>query len=126
MKDELVSFETAKLAKEKGFDISTSIVNLTVGTGEVISIPTQSLLQRWLREVHNYNIQIESENGVWCYIVKTLPSKQDRDFADSKVCEDGDLWLRSEIMNLDWYSQEYMSYECALEAGLQYTLKIII
>jgi len=111
MKDELVSFETARLSKEKGFDFA--------------SPPTQSLLQRWLREKHNYNIEITQENGYWCYIIKTLPSDEDRLFATSGLCQDGDLWLRSEIINPSWYTQEFESYEKALEEGLKNTLEII-
>lgn len=40
MKEELVIFETAKLAKEKGFEL----------------LPTQSILQKWLREEHNLEV----------------------------------------------------------------------
>lgn len=84
MKDQLISFETAKLAKEKGFKIKTKFsykqpVVTKRGTNirekrdykiertnyqytsfteisypnENYSAPTQSLLQKWLREVHN-------------------------------------------------------------------------
>lgn len=67
MQDELISFETAKLAKEKGFDWPVDEFYMAE-TGEffeggdfiekvnhnefpdVVSAPTQSLLQRWLRE----------------------------------------------------------------------------
>ena len=41
MKDQLVKFETAKLAKEKGFE-----------GPHLVLLPTQSLLQRWIREKH--------------------------------------------------------------------------
>lgn len=76
MEDQVVSFETAKLAKEKGFDISTNkywcnyyidepfnkwkllpTEELSISFME-FAAPTQSLLQKWLREVHNLVITI--------------------------------------------------------------------
>lgn len=80
MEDQIISFETAKLAKEKKFNIecdkSQCIINSRLdknprqslrntypgyeqGTINVIEsyyAPTQSLLQKWLREVHNIHI----------------------------------------------------------------------
>lgn len=69
MKEELVSFQVAKLAKEKGFkngSISTyhddGALNIHYSNGKRVNgdsnmtngieAPTQTLLQRWLREVH--------------------------------------------------------------------------
>jgi len=99
MKDELITFDTAKLAKEKGFnwDVSNAFVirgkrveeedsyhynhNGTLYLNplkdntvtEIISRPTQSLLQRWLREEHDIHIVIttgeffknETETAFW-------------------------------------------------------------
>ena len=97
MKDQLISFKTAKIAKEKGFDIFTSFMNFYNSNnkfeerlhenldedsnsdfcpGFIInnpamydnkyyptevyySAPTQSLLQKWLREVHTIDIAIK-------------------------------------------------------------------
>lgn len=73
MKEEIVSFETAKLAKEKGFNEITKHAywkniennyfladNSDMENSELCdcnySAPTQSLLQKWLREVHNAHI----------------------------------------------------------------------
>ena len=90
MEEELISFETAKLAKEKGFNIPTisyynpkgrseesegymterlESSNWNDGQGSYpthakdveCSAPTQSLLQKWLREVHKINIFISSK-----------------------------------------------------------------
>ena len=70
MKETKVSFETAKLAKEKGFVFSTKKIKVgrresSLGTlfGSIIYkkiniTPTQSLLQKWLREVHNIHLTI--------------------------------------------------------------------
>ena len=71
MKEQLISFKTAKLAKERGFNWKTSQcytapnskTGLLSALGHLrdwnkksmvsVSAPTQSLLQRWLREEHN-------------------------------------------------------------------------
>lgn len=82
MEDQLITIETAKLAKEKGFDEYAIENHYSLTTGEcysatVISLnssiynqdwgvngncpilaPTQSLLQRWLREKHEIIINI--------------------------------------------------------------------
>jgi hypothetical protein len=70
MTDQLVTFETAKLAFEKGFNHMESncygdnmayqlpegnlinALSANVVAGYILA-PTRSLLQRWLREVHN-------------------------------------------------------------------------
>ena len=83
MTDEIINFETAKLAKEKGFDIpcmdfidiqeDKSLVMYYIGdTFEekllmakefiLYFLPTQSLLQRWLRKVHNLNVNVNYYN----------------------------------------------------------------
>jgi len=75
MKDELVSFEVAKLAKEKGFNIpcrskytvmktkrkftTNSMLSRVSTKDNVYAVPTLSLLQRWLREKHNIHIHLE-------------------------------------------------------------------
>lgn len=69
MKDKIVDYEVAKLAKEVCFSEETYMWytlegNLSIVSDflynhsgrNLISAPTQSLLQRWLRELHNINI----------------------------------------------------------------------
>lgn len=75
MKDELIKFETAKLAKEKGFQLdkylsidSENPRNLNSNYNPKDYQPwyfdlTQSLLQKWLREVHDIHISIEVEEN---------------------------------------------------------------
>lgn len=86
MQEQIVTFETAKLAKEKGFDelcreyynenkeLNSFIYYAGDGSGydknstitdndyynlkAIYSAPTQDLLQKWLREVHKINIEI--------------------------------------------------------------------
>lgn len=135
MKEELITLDTAIIAKEKGFNITTPQIfyrhtevdkfessnNLCVGDGyrvykkdwskyftlkNVIYKPTQSLLQRWLREVHNIFVNVKSED----YGSHTFHLFGD-DIPTSKwVLEDGE------------YED---TYEEALEKGLQEALKLI-
>jgi predicted transcriptional regulator len=128
MEDTLVTFETAKLAREKGFeqdpnylrksyynykgelngdvsDYLKSFFNHKDTKEEVdkslesINAPTQSLLQKWLREVHNIIITIDHVTSKgWCY--------------------------RIQVKNSNW-SNFYKCYELALEDGLQEALKLI-
>ena len=140
MEDALITFETAKLAKEKGFNErehyfykvkSENDVELYGCTKKQLvgfkgyvpiyhkvrdyhtnkeklnaklyrcSAPTQSLLQKWLREKHNIHLiaykNINIDGYDWCYITT-----------------DG-------ITNIN----SYKTYEEALEAGLQEALKLI-
>jgi len=85
--EDYVSFETAKLLKEKGFDVPCGSYydyfrsNVTMyqgyvaefsgsctnhngrGNHDVFSRPTQQIAMRWLREVHKCFIQIRFANG---------------------------------------------------------------
>lgn len=77
MKDELIKFPTAKLAKEKGFDWKTDFAYDGVGSlfkfmphhNFASRAPTQSLLQRWLREVHGIHVKAsfikDQEEKLW-------------------------------------------------------------
>lgn len=123
MKDELVGFEVAKLAKEKGFDELTdynysSTGNLISGTGRWrnsdwavnISAPTQSLLQRWIREVYKIDISIEP---VWnnAKKLKSLYSPW--------------VYYRANEEPGDEKQTYFDSYEQALEEALIEALKLI-
>ena len=118
LKEKLISFETAILAKEKGFNISSrgegmgkrifingELVDTIFSSKDHIHAPTQSLLQKWLREVHEISIKIDD------YYTNS------RVRFDYNVCELG--------------SQEdnpvgiFETYEEALEIGLQEALKLI-
>lgn len=80
MKEQLIEFETAVLAKEKGFDVETdkfyyhgtfankehgSIVDLKYVISHLVSntttkAPRQALLQKWLREEELISVEINS------------------------------------------------------------------
>lgn len=89
MKDEIVSFEVAKLAKEKGFDEACEYGFIIYRDGSYVdhqdwgkrgnrnshhdstcaAAPTQSLLQRWLREKYDIQIEIQWDSVTYGYKV---------------------------------------------------------
>jgi hypothetical protein len=131
MEDALINFETAKLAREKGFNIPTisyynpkgrseesegymterlECSNWNNGQGSYpthakdveCSAPTQSLLQKWLREVHSIYINVNTDNN-------------------KLFCVDINEEYFYDCARFDWYK----TYEEALEIGLQEALKLI-
>ena len=70
MEEKLVSYNVAKLAKEVGFSVVTEYrffynSELTTKTPSqsskpTIYAPTQGLLQKWLREIHNIEISVRA------------------------------------------------------------------
>jgi hypothetical protein len=92
-----ISFETAKLAKEKGFK---GICFQDEMGGDIF--PTQALLQKWLREEHNIHIMIFPSLDLTEYYVDVI-SKEDRTFIDTP----------------------HNTYEEALEQGLVEALELI-
>lgn len=111
MKEQLITFEIAKLAKEKGFDIecvnrykNNGILN-DYTFGETYSAPTQSLLQKWLREEREIHVEVDafSNSEEYYYYFGILTRKN------------GD-WIRD---------GKYRTYEDALEQGLKEALKLI-
>lgn len=133
MEEEKVSFETAKIAKEKGFmeagnyplwyhsngeeaSMFEPLWNITreeYPKHEAILRPTQSLLQKWLREVHNIDI-IVSRAGA-------IQSKR-KGFLVSIYTEQITLFP----WKINKTGESYFStYEQALEAGLEKSLKLV-
>ena len=103
MKEQLISFKTAKLAKEKGCELKGVIYE-----DGGVSLCTQSLLQKWLREEHNLHIEVCSGKGH--YYVK------------HGGIED---MLLQELEILNGKKIKFKTYEEALEKGLQEALKLI-
>ncbi len=114
MKEQLITFETAKLAKEKGFKemvanhYTTELVMpkktilgaSTNGEEDKVSAPTQSLLQKWLREEHNIHIESALTFGLRYSF---------------KVYKGIDVGMNTDVD----------TYEEALEKGLYEALKLI-
>jgi len=95
MKDQLITLDTAKLAKEKGFNIHCKYV------------PTQSLLQKWIRDKHGYHIEISLSDSIDNY--------------------DADLYVMGgEMRCLTKHSQKNNpSFEMALESIIIKALNLI-
>jgi hypothetical protein len=164
MKETLITFETAKLAKEKGFSVGTHgclvhyktsrthpedgnsgpfgwekgeitsdssfIINGREDLGDYSNenydcyeLPTQSLLQKWLREEYN------------CYI-DILPHRDGDSKNEKWKTKEDVFWL----VEVDYYGKNFeieyteesdfsqtfiKTYEEALEIGLQEGLKLI-
>jgi len=105
MKEQLISFETAELAKEKGLDIKVCKCG---GFPECICDnlnPTQSLLQKWLREVHDVNLLVDTAGIKGKYVA----------FINSYG------WIYGYINE----QKIFDSYEDALEAALVVGLNLI-
>ena len=126
MEETLITFETAKLAKEKGFnwnvlhsyrDGKLDYEDYFRGTidemyfnangknrtkfKEIISTPTQSLLQKWLREEHNILVYVDPRSHhIFQYHI---------------ITEDNEI-IGSDRLN---------NWELILEKGLQASLELI-
>lgn len=104
MKLELINNQTAKLLKEVGFnnfcnhfydDNSKEIIredNLNKNNSEnQFSLPTQALVQKWLREKQNIHINIDYfadyEPKVFAVLVESYSDKGSFDCSDFKTYE---------------------------------------
>lgn len=122
MVEELVSWEAARLLKEKGFDIPTSYVYNEEGRvgrsfgdydwnhSEVRSVsyasaPSQSLVQKWIREKHNLFVHSFCNASGWVWQI---------DKCDGTFIKWSD--------NAGW---KWDTYEEALECGIIEALKLI-
>lgn len=128
MTEELVTLETAKLLKEKGFneyckDIiredngrmmqSVFRTNKDLPKG-AYSRPTQSIAAKWLREIR----------GVYVYVEPVIGKRWKLSFCDFNVPTEESDWMENEINKGNGY-KVYAAYEEALEAGIQEALKLI-
>lgn len=119
MKDELIEFETAKLAKEKGFNNAVKGMPRYEPDGTIsasgfwdynLAAPTQSLLQRWLREVHGIDVDVWCNASGWGVDLNKT----------NGTCIKGHV-----LDNVETDSGMFETYEEALEAGLLEALKLI-
>lgn len=110
MTEELVTLETAMLAKEKGFDEPCRH-----GYDDDHSIsckcPTQDLLERWLRERHGYRPVAMWFRG-----------------EDASVRWGYEISIINQIEHLHYTAPEddgFATHELAREAALQHALKLL-
>ena len=117
---QIISFQTAILANEKGFNIETRELNYmlegdlagkrgaSIECSKYVKSSTQTLLQRWLREVHKISVEVSSswwDKGKceWKYNVYK------EELGDDSPCS----------------LSVFKTYEEALEIGLKEGLKLI-
>ena len=130
MKEQLITSETARLAKEKGFDEKHS--NFYVDekeNGGFTAMPCvpQSLLQKWLREVHRIEVAV-----IPAYSSLNLPEigyalQEDKFLGDNRLL----MFLgivndqNSKETGIDDYYCYHDTWEEALEVILQEGLKLV-
>ena len=108
MEDTRVTFETAKLAKEKGFEFRVVweyILGFKEDSERDKYLPTQSLLAKWLREKHNIIVLVDYE-GIDGYYYKYY-------------------YYINEVKKYNASDKNYITFEEAYEIGLQESLKLI-
>ncbi len=119
MKEQSITFKTAKLAKEMKFNelcdyfyegnTLSKVYKPAKNSNDSTeyAAPTQSLLQKWLREKHNIHLVplISSTTGLYGYEIIQ--------FYTNKLSEHRNV------------IHPYTTYEEAFEDGLQETLKLI-
>ena len=127
MTEELVTLKTAKILKEKGFnEFCKDIINDNGKLMETVyrtnndlpksfySCPTQSIAQKWLREIR----------GVYVYVEPVIGKRWKLSFCDFNVPTEESDWMEKEINKGNGY-KVYVTYEEALEAGIQEALMLI-
>ena len=108
MEDTLITFETAKLAKEKGFEFKIVwgyILGFKNNHERDKYLPTQSLLAKWLREKHNIIVLVDYE-GIDGYYYKYY-------------------YYINEVKKYNASDKNYITFEEAYEIGLHEALKLI-
>lgn len=118
--EDYVSFETAKLLKEKGFDekcnmayFNKTLVDYTMFGfclgGDLLDCPTLQMATKWLRETFEIHCQIDCPIVAfkfnWRYGIRDL---------------DKDEWVTLRDMG------DYDTYEEACEAAIKYCLENLI
>lgn len=140
IKEDYVSFETAKLLKEKGFNelchatYDTAVTggkpefseyevlsffpygmrNTDDKYGMVISAPTLQIAMRWLRKVHNIMVSPYALSLGYYFEIFDLTN---RDITGCKSLYKVGIPNKEDILN---------TYEEACEAGIKYTLENLI
>ncbi|HMT01853.1 MAG TPA: hypothetical protein PKD00_00850 [Burkholderiales bacterium] len=128
MTEQRISLETAKLAKEVGFnwkvqfyynhkntlsDDGANLANYNQEGLKTLSAPTQNFLQKWIREVHNLHIHID-----------TTPHFDEMESHRSKYKS----LVKIPFQSYKWTTGKYYlgnTYEEVLESGIYEALLLI-
>lgn len=131
MNEDFVTYEIAVKLKEKGFNIpfyffyrsdDKLIHHAMVGKplvysdeidDEVIIAPTISQVLKWFRKEKKMHMEIFLYDRKYSYFVKSI----------TQICED-DLFHK--CLNDDTTDEEYVTYEQAAVAGIEYVLDKLI
>ena len=125
--DEICTYEVSKLAKEKGFPLQKVIkqdgraffyelpqTHPDWANCDAWYLPTQSLLQRWLREEKGVTVCVDIFDDGWFFDISTFYKQ------DTGVYEVDMPYKSSNV------SPVYDTYELALEDALKYALENLI
>lgn len=116
--EDYVSFETAKLLKEKGFSCDEiSCINVfkghtykiqdtVVDADEDVTIPTIQMAMKWLRKIHGLFIHIDVIREASCWLADIQDIKEDVGIYPVK--------------------NEFPNYEEACESAIKYCLENLI
>jgi hypothetical protein len=123
--EDFVSFNTTKLLNDKGFDWNcdtyytengsvkyTQLKYNHNGIKNCYSRPTLQVAMKWLREVHNLNVEVYRTACGYIGCIVDIPSGTDIKFLE----DDGD----------DLPSGQYTKWEYACEAVIKYCLENLI
>ena len=146
--EDYVSFETAKLLKEKGFDAVCKTAYETITDGhKVVSCspsswgksnevkrPTLQMAMKWLRETHNILLTVgydyECTSTSYCYKIYRLGEHGKPEWiASYGVSYDKDNNPTTHITGWRDYERscsEYGTYEEACESAIKYCLENLI
>ena len=145
--EDYVSFETAKLLKEKGFDEECSRFYMPNGFGrskywhyhdfdisDRIECPTLQMATKWVQEAFNIVIipsyEYECDDTPWCYkIFKLGENGKPERVAVKGVSYDKGNNPTEHIVGYKDYERSYKDYatkEEAIEEGIKYCLENLI
>lgn len=112
MTEELITLETAKLLKEKSFQQRKYLINVSTlhHCYKYLSVPPQSVAQKWLRETKNLHIEIYRNACGYGYII---------------VKANNGTWMKADGSEGPNDGGKWDAYEEALEAGIFEALKLI-
>ena len=112
MTEELVTLDTAGILKGKGFQQKKYLINVSTlhHCYKCLSVPPQSVAQKWLRETKNIHICIYNCACGYGYEISKADNGTHIASSTYKGTNDGGEWD---------------AYEEALEAGIQEALKLI-